>query len=101
MLQRSVLSKNQETKYLLLKTEKERKKRKKKEKKNCLQDMVLSANIKIIFPLPTKMYLASWSSGADSDVPIIVKLATLCQLVIPVLISKVFLQFSLLYCSFL
>ena len=33
MLQRSVLSKNQETKYLLLKTEKERKKRKKKDKK--------------------------------------------------------------------
>ena len=31
MLQRSVLSKNQETNYLLLKTEKERKKRKKKD----------------------------------------------------------------------
>ena len=63
--------------------------------------MVLSTNIKIIFPSPTKMYLASWSSGADSDVLIIVKLATLRQSVIPVPISKVFLQFSLLYCSFL
>ena len=80
MLQRSVLSKNQETNYLLLKTEKERKKRKKKDiKKKCLKDIVLSTNIKIIFPSPTKMYLASWSSGADSDVPITVKLTTLRQ----------------------
>ena len=101
MLQRSVLSKNQETNYLLLKTEKERKKKKKIDTKKCLKDMVLSTNIKIIFPSPTKMYLASWSSGADSDVPIIVKLDTLRQSVIPVPISKVFLQFSLLYCSFL
>ena len=101
MLQRSVLSKNQETNYLLLKTEKERKKKKKIDTKKCLKDMVLSTNIKIIFPSPTKMYLASWSSGADSDVPIIVKLTTLRQSVIPVPISKVFLQFPLLYCSFL